>query len=414
MEFSIKYGKETKGTLPYSSLPVYRLVCEQAGFRTHWDYKERSLHLTQNMAGKKIILISNQKDGVFSAILANIKMCLREVDVDVIQPDSRVSTSTDGEVSLQFKWYLNRPVQSPRFHILHSRDAGGRLWAKAFHREFKINRFQSTMQREAKRYPVPALELRCQLPEGMENEQEFQETIAFLFSSAIFRGLTKGNFSELFPYVSSEGLRPLLSININNDLPVVADTSLQTTKEDPISTAKDGTESNQTVSPAVSPFPMIQPLRAEVYFEHQVMIPCSENDSYLIYGNLHIKNTGLMDLINPLICLQIKPFKGIQLKGQVIPADSVGTLGVQSFNGDGAVGWRYLEEDWFKTAKQRGEYWICPIQPLRIPPGETEAFTNFQINVPKLENETFSVTGVVYFKDRDLQFMANNRIILIF
>jgi hypothetical protein len=93
----------------------------------------------------------------------------------------------------------------------------------------------------------------------------------------------------------------------------------------------------------------------------------------------------------------------------------VDTLGVQSVDGSSTAGWQYMESDWFQQAKERGEYWIRPIRPLRISPGETEIFSNFQINIPKPEKGgTVTVQGVVFFNDKDLRFPSNNRVTISF
>ncbi|MBH8605669.1 MULTISPECIES: hypothetical protein [Thermoactinomyces] len=154
---------------------------------------------------------------------------------------------------------------------------------------------------------------------------------------------------------------------------------------------------------------------ADVYFDYQVVVPDSDTDPYLIFGSMVMKNTGRSDLIDPIICLQVNPTEGAQLKGQIVPPKMADTLAVQGFNGDSATGWRYLEDDWMKKVKERGEYWICPIQPLRIAPGEMESFSNFQLSVPKPEKgRTITIQGILFFKDGNFQVPTSNRITISF
>jgi len=74
-----------------------------------------------------------------------------------------------------------------------------------------------------------------------------------------------------------------------------------------------------------------------------------------------------------------------------------------------------LEEDWFAQAKERGEYWIAPIQPIRIAPNSSESFQNFQISITRQQTgHVVAVEGVVLCNDQEAQFMSNNRIAISF
>jgi hypothetical protein len=412
MDVWIQNNEKQKGSLSHRSLPIYRLMCEQMGFRTRWDQSEKILHLTPGLHGKKVFLISNKKDDQLTSILENIKTFFSGTGVEFSQSDPNHLPQKSGDIVFQLTRQVHHSVHHPRFHIFHSRGPQGKSWARTFHRELKVNGFTAPIKGEQDKYPVPRLELRCQFPdEDGKKTEELNEKIAMILASALLRGMTKGNLLALFPYVSAENLRLILPTN-RNAFPETESSLTSAMKA--TSSPADEKQSNQAVSTSVQGASLPE-WRADVYFDYQILVPSSKSDPYLIFGNMVIKNTGREDLVNPLICLHVNPIEGTQLKGQIIPPKMVDTLGVQGFNGDGAVGWRYLEDDWIKKVKEQGEYWICPIQSLRIVPGEMESFSNFQLSIPKPEKgKTITMQGMVFFKDGNLQVPTSNRITISF
>ena len=63
MEIQIFREKEKMGTIPYTSLPAYRLLCEQYGLEPIWQEREQILQLKQrNLKGRTIHLMSEIED----------------------------------------------------------------------------------------------------------------------------------------------------------------------------------------------------------------------------------------------------------------------------------------------------------------------------------------------------------------
>jgi len=152
---------------------------------------------------------------------------------------------------------------------------------------------------------------------------------------------------------------------------------------------------------------------AEVYFDYTLIHSESVEKPYLLIGTLQVKNTGNVELKNPIVCLRVSPVDSIKMGGQVLPPKLVETMAVQGTSG--LKGWRYLEDDWFAQAMERGEYWIAPIQPVTITPESTESFQNFQISFMKQETgKGIVVEGVVLCNDQTVHFSANNRIAVSF
>lgn len=162
---------------------------------------------------------------------------------------------------------------------------------------------------------------------------------------------------------------------------------------------------------------LVQPietrLEAEVFFDYTLIHSDSEEKPYLLIGTLQVKNTGTEELYNPIVCLRVTPADSIKMGGQILPPKLVETMAVQGMNG--LKGWRYLEDDWFTQAMERGEYWIAPIAPVSIAPKATESFQNFQISFLKQDaGKAVIVEGVVVCNNQEVNFSANNRIAVSF
>lgn len=162
---------------------------------------------------------------------------------------------------------------------------------------------------------------------------------------------------------------------------------------------------------------LVQPIEtrieAEVFFDYTLIHSDSEEKPYLLIGTLQVKNTGTEELYNPIVCLRVTPADSIKMGGQILPPKLVETMAVQGMNG--LKGWRYLEDDWFTQAMERGEYWIAPIAPVSIAPKATESFQNFQISFLKQDaGKAVIVEGVVVCNNQEVQFSANNRIAVSF
>jgi hypothetical protein len=412
MDVVIYQNGEKKGRIPYSSLLFFQQLCHHAGFRTQWDSRDRKLHLVAGLQNRKVYLAFDPEDKDLFNIMEKTEGFLAGTGADLLHLKGNASQPYQGDVCLRVALERIRS-NTPRVHILHTPGPGGQTWAHAFRKEFRTGGFTVRVKTHPKqRSPLPVVELRCQLLEGKNSEEEVRERIALILASALFRGLTGDHPLAVLPYLSPECLQHFLPVP-----PHKASGTEEVSKAGEVAAAfvdADLAASQKPDASEESPLPA--PTRqAEVYFDYQLLIPESEESPYLILGNMLIKNTGNMDLLNPVICLQATPADGVQVKGRIIPPKMVDALGVQSADGNSATGWQYMEDDWFQQAKERGEYWIRPIRHLRISPGETETFSNFQINISKPEKGgTVMVQGVVFFNDKDLRFPSNNRVMISF
>ncbi len=406
-DVKIQLNEEKKGVFAYHSLPIYRLFCEQLGLTTEWDQEKKTLQLTSSYYGKKIYLLPSEQNDTLSSILEASKTFLIQTGMkpSILPPKS--SIPTDGELSLQLDINSKPTTSQTRFSIFYSGQTG-KTWARFFQQECKKHGFSARINELNKKYSIPTLELRCQCT---TIDDTLQEKISFIIATSLLRGLSKDNLLSLLPLVSLESMKSFFTLDQTvSTLPTIKKKEQQplptTEKTKPIE------HSNTTVANP-NPFAPV-PFRLDACFDYQLVFPSSEEDDYLIIGNLHMKNTGLAALINPHIHLKVTPAGKIPLKGQIVPPKMTDTVGVQGFSGDSPVGWKYVEEDWFKKSKEHGEYQISPIQLIPIAPGETITFPNFQLSIPNNSSGTVQIEGTVHFIDQKLQFPATNQIVLSF
>ncbi|HBI04738.1 MAG TPA: hypothetical protein DDY49_12000 [Paenibacillaceae bacterium] len=150
--------------------------------------------------------------------------------------------------------------------------------------------------------------------------------------------------------------------------------------------------------------------KAEIFLDYTVMF--SQNDEeVIVYANLHMKNTGNVHLENPWICIRMDPPGLAKLSGKILPPNAVEAMGVYTL--DGAMdGWVFMKkgEEWEKDVR-RGEYWIQSIQPIVIPPNESEVLNGFQFIIPRNKSDkNFIVNAIVFLNNT--QYVSNNKISL--
>jgi len=201
-----------------------------------------------------------------------------------------------------------------------------------------------------------------------------------------------------------------VSTTANTTVNPAANTSTNTSTN---TTANTATNPAANMSAAVSTPPTptyIMEQRADVFFDYTVMF--SENDEEIIvYANLHMKNTGNVHLENPLICIRVEPPGLAKISGKILPPNAVEAMGVYTL--DGAMeGWVFTKkgEEWEKDVK-KGEYWIQSLQPIVIPPGQSEALKGFQFILPRDKSQKrFVVNGIAFLNST--QYVSNNKISL--
>jgi hypothetical protein len=390
----VYFADEAFGAIPYSSFPAFRLLCEQLGFQTEWNEAESTLHLLPGLTGKTVYLVSgrsrdslpNEKKKLEEQeILTDVKNFLASSGIHCILSDEEPTTQTDLYIQLAFS--QETQIDVPQMIVIYDDwNVKTRKLARFLFKEFENfgipcisrTRVETTLTNSL-------LDIQCRCPE--ENQQTewatFRSRVAVCLASSILRYFQEREkisiLSCLSPKITSHFLQRV--VNSERNQQAVQD--------------EYRSETNR--------------LQAEVYFDYSIHVSSSEKQTHLIIGNLSIKNTGTEDLYNPVILLRVSPPDSIKLRGQILPPQMTESLSIQSSRGK--RGWKYLEEDWFQKVHEQGEYWIGPINPIRIGSQEVETL-NFQLSVTKpAEGNQVMVEGFVFFQEKQIHFPSNNRII---
>lgn len=173
-------------------------------------------------------------------------------------------------------------------------------------------------------------------------------------------------------------------------------------------------EKNKYISAINSSDLRLKKPNAEVFLNYTMLIPRPDDEQkeYMVNGSIIMKNTGALDLKNPVICIKVPAEPGVSLQGQILPPKLVAGLAMKG--SDGEKGWKYVYDDWRERVKTKGEYWITSIQDLTIPPGGSEVFNGLKVLIKEPKNSSVGIQAFVYFNEGQQQYASNNTISLSF
>ncbi|WP_100330282.1 hypothetical protein [Bacillus xiapuensis] len=384
MNVQVLFSNQLLYHLPYRSLAAFQLLCRQLGYRTSWKPAKKELHLDSGLKDKMVILETMNKDHQINADLIT--------KTSFFLMDSGIQMTADPagtpDLKIQFNCTSSPASAEPRLDIIHNLAASAlELEASVIKEMNQLSMDFHITRKLDEPNAVPELQIKGVFPDYTASAEweNAVEHLAICLSSSILDFFLK----ELRLHCLS--LLPLPSIF----------------SEPPRTTAD--------ASPAILTKHAEQPpaeetLLADLFFDYTVF-PFEDDKTVLTVGHLHIKNIGNTDLYNPIICIKVDPPDKVKFRGQILPPDLTEGMGLQTTDGE-AKGWRYLEDDWFKQAKERGEYWITPIEPTRISPGDSQILRNFQLEMKKTEEaEQIIVQGFVLFREQHVQFQSNNQIV---
>jgi len=474
MDVEVYYGGRRGGTMPYTALPAFRLFCKQNGFQLKWDPKNKRVDLDSLLKGKVCVLhtgASSQEHPYEKEIVEKVQRFVSEYRMEVISGKKSDVAASHADVAIRISVKEMRLLEKPKIILFQPDDR--RELAKSLQSELKQTGMPCVIKASKVAKPGnSAVHLQLQIPQFTEiyKRKTYGEKIAFYLASGILHYFQEDLRIQPLAYLPPNLLKVFLDSvmagqsaqgqaspgddfwesrqetdaaapqyqeqqdelegleNIEADAPdanvgIVDWEELVESGEDQlVLTIHDqaGEEAEPPAAaepivhhPAQVPLQPEKRLAAEVFFDYTLIHSDSPDRPYLLIGTLQVKNTGTEDLYNPIVCLRVTPADSIKMGGQVLPPRLVETLAVQ---GDaGMKGWRYLDDDWFSQAQERGEYWIAPISPVLIEPKATEAFQNFQISfIKQASGQAVTVEGIVLCNNQEVNFSANNRIAVSF
>jgi hypothetical protein len=431
MEIQVYYNENTRGEIPYTSLPAFRLLCEQNGLQVRWNAEEKTLRLNPGLTGIKIFLASDLNEAGVSSkkeqkyeheVMKKTKEFLREsgADVTLLYDHSLTPSYGDLYIRIRFSFLKDGSIKRPEITLYYDWNLNNKKLLYYLEEQLQSAEIGFIARKRPRiSMNMPMLELECQLP-NLEQAlfDSFIEEISINLASVILLYFQDFRQIPLLSCLPLHALEKFIYEYRNNQISSVSqiqsmkqeDTALSEpeTKEEPNASEVEHIEVQESAVGVKA-----ARMQAEVFFDYIVLPSEREESSYLVMGNLYIKNTGTETLYNPVICLKATPADRVKLQGQILPANMIETLGTQS--SEGIKGWRYLQKDWFAEALERGEYWIAPVQHFEITPEEVQAFHSFQLSILKPEEiSTVTIEGFVYFKELEVPFASNNSIVFSF
>ncbi|MGN7468372.1 hypothetical protein [Brevibacillus sp. SAFN-007a] len=474
MDVEVYYSGQRGGTMPYAALPAFRLFCKQNGFQLKWDPKQKRIDLDSGLKGKVCVLFTGNSATETAyewEVLGKVQRFVSDSGMEVVLTKNNLALAKNTDVAIRFSMKELRLLEKPRLVLYPHENERQRELIRCLQAELKQTGIPCH-HKESKgaKQPNGIVHIQLQMPlrTAEHRRKAYGEKIAFYLASGILEYVQSGlrihplaylppNILKLFyssvwtteagradrtPFAEEEAQLP--DETEQPDYAEAAPTDereaiMESRQQEAATPGESAAEAEGSAQPAAQavagqgevahsqpPVPIEATVQeheqeqsaepraaAEVFFDYTLIHSDSAEKPYLLIGTLQVKNTGTETLYNPVVCLRVTPVDSIKMGGQILPPKLVETLAVQGSNG--LKGWRYLDDDWFSQAMERGEYWIAPIQPVVIPPQSAEAFQNFQVSFLKQESgKAIVVEGIVLCNDQSVHFSANNRIAVSF
>ncbi|WLR46540.1 hypothetical protein LC065_13280 [Halobacillus litoralis] len=402
------------GRLSKSSLSGFSMFCERHGLRSNHHRDNKQIEFMPALRKHTIDLsTSNPK---LSPSIKRVKEDLYgglESFGFSVRLDSDLSIKPD----LIIEFHHRKEVSDEYALLIEYHSSLDIKFKNYLNKELKLDTRSTQFKKSHQdKHDVPYLVVK--IPTPYERENDFMNLISEGLTRAILQYYTDQHTTSTVPYLpldlQKHWLKNLLEGYTKDakEEPKVDKKEVKSKVENPKNDRKESVES-QAFSPP--PTQTQKETKAEGFFDYTVIPPEPEDEDneYLINGSFIIKNTGTATLENPIICIKKDPVNSVDFSGKIVPPSMVDTMSVQ--NQSGGTGWRYVYDDWMKKVKDKGEYWIAPIQAMEIPPGTEEGLRNFQIVLrPSAETTNIAIDGFIYLNQGKHRFPSNNRIAFSF
>ncbi|MDQ0300691.1 hypothetical protein J2S78_003159 [Salibacterium salarium] len=394
MKINVKYHHYFLGEIDYTSMISFSRFCEEKGFTLKWDLEENTLLIMSGLAHQTITFFTEERQQ--SLFLSDFIKSFKHILLDTgITIEEVRGTRALTEKNLNMKWFdtMNEHITIPKVNIFYNLSPKHKNVKTFLENQLENLEIEFVSKKEKNNLPSPTLVVQCELPPDFENFQTWMNKVSLGFGAGICHYLCEKLDKSTLSF-SPASLIPFLH-HVKPD-----------TIDDEHSPIK--TEDNSDADVEEHHISSKTELNAEVFFDYTIF-PSTSKNQFIASGDLYIKNTGDAELINPLICMKVQPTELINVGGQILPPEVADVLGVQSSTG--MRGWKFMDSDWFEKAQDRGEYWIGPIEHLRIPVGEISSLPRFQLTIEKPEEKVEAIIrSVVFFQDKNVSFPSNNDI----
>ncbi len=399
MPNTIFFSGESLGVISDQELAGFMMFCEKQGIDTEWNQDKQRLELSPSLRKHTVFISSKDKiaDDYSREIAAKLNLSLA---------GHGLSTSNEDPDRSEYDLLISigtMPTGTADTHLVieHRPELDIKL-KNLLYKELRNRAISVSFTRiKAKTSFRPLLTVSSTTAAALVNN--FETTAALGLSRAIIRYFSEKQHTAAAAFLPLEKKKNLIRDMVSQTTGKSASTQKVTAQKTAVPKNTEHHKGEATLHE--------QKIQAEAYFDYTIYPPehGTEDPEFIITGHFNIKNTGNTTLNNPILCIRIDPISGAGLSGQIVPPNMTDTLSIQGPTGK--KGWKYVYEDWMERIKTKGEYWITPIQPVQIKPGETESLSNFQVILHPLDNNKHTtIDGFVYFNDGKDRFIANNRI----
>lgn len=368
--------------IPSSDLIKFKRFCELNGYQLKWKDSLHGIKI-ESALPQKMININLSDHGQKKEEMYMKKELTRLLNGDVLFVSNQHHEKKTADLTLVLEGRVNPYTSTPTVTILYTVDL-----KPHFKKHLDAFRIQNNFKRAADKN-TSLLTVQLNIPKALEDsDQSFYRRLAISLASGIMDYfLDKKNSSHAFPV---EVLKMFTGNHQNNQVSIAPKESSRLPKRVP------GTR-EQLI---------------DMYLDYTIY-PSSEEEMYIIKGDIVIKNSGNTDVNNPLVCLKVDPVDTISIGGQILPPDIAETMGVHTSKG--ISGWKFMYEDWFERAKERGEYWISPISDFTITSGEQLKISDVQFIVKKPSQQNMArIKSFLITSEQNQKFASQNSITISF
>lgn len=401
MSATIYFADNYVGTTLASQIAGFSLYCERMGFNTEWEQRQRRLNL--KFPDKSLSLgLSETADGpdIGNKMVQQTTEYLENSHIRVLNIDESIQDR------LQIRLTITSSDKDAVTILHHSRiDSHLKLF---LHQEFERQSIPFQLK-ESVKVSQKGLQIKC----FVKKDSIFTNTFPYYLSRVILRYLHAEPRTTPLSYLSKEiiiqWLRQISQLD-NHYHPSKTEQTAAHHKQ------SFEVHQRQSTSSTTAPVQSDQEVKADGWFNYTIMPPNKENDDneYLINGRFIIKNTGNISISNPVILFRVSPIDKVSLQGKFVPPNTVKSQAVQTEEA-GQKGWKFIHEDWLKRAKDKGEYWVTPIQTVNLSPGNSVVMDTLQLTMKEPEpGNYYKVEAFIYFQNGKYAFSAQNQITFSF
>ncbi|UII57490.1 hypothetical protein LS684_08665 [Cytobacillus spongiae] len=390
MSLIVIFEGDKIGNLSEGSLHAFSLFCEQQGLLANIDESKGQVKVARHRIHLPIIRIECSQD-------QNQDVCRR---INQIVENCGIEHTNREESEIPFNiTALEANKASKESITLHYPNHLNEKIKNIILQELNISKFTYHLKDYSPKKPAdPRILVQWEYPANA-SQDHWKGQLVRVIARILIRYYKQEEQTRFFSYLPNEMVKNFL---------VSILTSTKPTNSNPIKPPNNPQAQKQARQTIVNH------KQAEVFLDYRMIPPKKnkEDSEYMIFANLIVKNVGNVRLEKPVICLQVDPIKVVQIQGQAIPEKMVQVLATTS-NGS-EKGWKYVYSDWLKRVKEKGEYWVTPIEEVTISPNESVSYS-FKMFFPEPPPTTeIVVSGFAYFNEGKEQYSGNNHIHLDF